>query len=102
MDALIALGTGASWISGPLSLVSGLGSYAGVSAMIMAIHLTGRYIEASAMGRASQAIRRLVQLGAKTAHLLVDGTEYEVPIARVRVDDILIVRPGERIPTDGG
>jgi Cu+-exporting ATPase len=101
MDALIAIGTGASWISGPLSLVTPLASYAGVSAMIMAIHLTGRYIEASAKGRASQAIRKLVQLGAKTAHLLADGHEYEVPLSQVKAGDVMLIRPGEKVPTDG-
>jgi len=101
MDVLISLGTAASWISGPLSLFTPLSSYAGVAAMIMAIHLTGRYIEATAKGRASQAIRKLLELGAKTAHLLVDGEEYEVPISQVKVGDIMVVRPGERVPTDG-
>ncbi len=101
MDALIALGTTASWLSGPLSFVLPVASYAGVSAMIMAIHLTGRYIEATAKGRASQAIRKLVQLGAKTARVLVDGQEFEVSVRQVRVGDVLVVRPGERIPTDG-
>jgi len=101
MDVLIAMGTAASWISGPLSFVAPLASYAGVSAMIMAIHLTGRYIEASAKGRASQAIRKLLQLGAKTAHILVDGQEYEVPLAQVKVGDVMLVRPGEKVPTDG-
>ncbi len=101
MDVLIALGTSASWLSGPLSLVTSVSSYAAVAAMIMAIHLTGRYVEASAKGRASQAIRRLLELGAKTAHVLIDGQEYEVPIAQVRVGDLLVVRPGEKVPTDG-
>jgi len=101
MDVLIAMGTAASWLSGPLSLFTPLASYAGVSAMIMAIHVTGRYIEASAKGRASQAIRKLVQLGAKTAAILVDGQEYEVPIAQVQVGDVMIVRPGAKMPTDG-
>ena len=101
MDVLIAMGTTASWISGPLSLAMPLASYAGVSAMIMAIHLTGRYIESRAKGRASQAIRKLIQLGAKTAHVLIDGVEYKVPIAQVKVGDVMVVRPGERIPTDG-
>ncbi|MGI6376662.1 MAG: heavy metal translocating P-type ATPase [Anaerolineae bacterium] len=100
MDVLIAVGTTASWISGPLSLFTALSSYSAVAAMIMAIHLTGRYIEASAKGRASQAIRKLAQLGAKTARLLVDGQEYEVPISQVRVGDVLVVRPGEKLPTD--
>jgi len=101
MDVLIALGTSASWLSGPLSMVTTISSYAAVSAMIMAIHLTGRYIEATAKGRASQAIRRLLELGAKTAHLLVAGQEFEVPVAQIKVGDILIVRPGEKVPTDG-
>ena len=101
MDVLIAMGTTASWLSGPLSFLLPLSSYAGVAAMIMAIHLTGRYIEASAKGRASQAIRKLLQLGAKTATVLVDGQEYEVPLAQVKVEDVLVVRPGAKIPTDG-
>jgi Cu+-exporting ATPase len=101
MDVLIAVGTAVAWVSGPVALFTPLSSYAAVSAMIMAIHLTGRYIEASAKGRASQAIRKLAQLGAKTARVLVDGQEYEVPIAQVRVGDVLVVRPGEKMPTDG-
>ncbi len=101
MDVLIALGTMASWVSGPLSLVTTVSSYAAVAAMIMAIHLTGRYVEATAKGRASQAIRRLLELGAKTAHLLIDGQEYEVPIAQVKAGDLIVVRPGEKVPTDG-
>ena len=101
MDVLIAMGTAASWISGPLSFVLSLSSYAGVAAMIMAIHLTGRYVEASAKGRASQAIRKLLQLGAKTAHLLIDGQEYEVPLSQVKVGDVMVVRPGEKVATDG-
>ncbi|HHX64526.1 MAG TPA: copper-translocating P-type ATPase [Chloroflexi bacterium] len=101
MDVLIAMGTTASWISGPLSLVMPVANYAGVAAMIMGIHLIGRYIEARAKGRASQAIRKLLQLGAKTAHLLVDGQEFEVPLAQVKVGDVMVVRPGEKIPTDG-
>ena len=101
MDVLIAMGTAASWASGPLSFALPVSSYAGVAAMIMAIHLTGRYIEASAKGRASQAIRKLLQLGAKTAFILIEGREYEVPLAHVKVGDVMIVRPGAKIPTDG-
>ncbi len=101
MDVLIAMGTAASWISGPLSLFTPLASYAAVSAMIMAIHLTGRTIEAMARGRASQAIRKLLQLGAKTAHVLLEGQEFEVPLSQVKVGDVMVVRPGEKVPTDG-
>jgi len=102
MDTLITLGTGVSLLTGPASFIShGIVNYAGVSAMIMAFHLTGRYVEESAKGRASQAIRKLLELGAKTARLLVDGAEVEVPIDRVAVGDVMFVRPGEKVPTDG-
>ncbi len=108
MDVLIAMGTLASLLTGPVALLSLLltgkaliANYAGVSAMIMAFHLTGRYVEASAKGRASQAIRRLLELGARTANVLVDGVERAVPIEAVQVGDTMVVRPGERVPTDG-
>ena len=67
MDVLIALGTGAAFITGSLRFFLPIASFAGISAMIMAFHLTGRYIESKAKGRASQAIRKLLELGAKTA-----------------------------------
>jgi Cu+-exporting ATPase len=101
MDTLIALGTGAALLTGPASFLLPVANYAGVAAMIMAVHLTGRYIEETAKGRASQAIRKLLELGAKTARVLIDGQEIEIPIEKVTVDDVLIVRPGEKMPTDG-
>jgi Cu+-exporting ATPase len=101
MDALIAMGTGASFLTGIATFFAPIPTYAGVAAMIMAFHLTGRYVEASAKGRASQAIRKLLELGAKTARILVDGSEREVPIDEVQVGDVMVVRPGEKIPTDG-
>jgi Cu+-exporting ATPase len=101
MDALIALGTGASFATGLLTFVLPVPTYAGVAAMIMTFHLTGRYVEATAKGRASQAIRKLLALGAKHARVLVDGVEREIPIEQVKVGDVMVVRPGERVPTDG-
>jgi len=101
MDALIAMGSGASFLTGVATFFAPIPSYAGVAAMIMAFHLTGRYVEASAKGRASQAIRKLLELGAKTARILVDGREREVSIDEVQVGDVMIIRPGEKIPTDG-
>jgi len=102
MDALIALGTGAAFITGPLKLAGmPIESFAAVSAMIMAFHLTGRYLEARARGRASQAIRRLLELGAKTARVEQMGQEIEIPIEQVKPGDLIIIRPGEKIPTDG-
>ena len=107
MDALIAMGTGASFITGIATFFAPIPTYAGVAAMIMAFHLTGRYVEASAKGRASQAIRKLLELGAKTARILAERMENgewrerEVPIDEVQPGDVMVVRPGEKIPTDG-
>jgi Cu+-exporting ATPase len=101
MDVLIALGTLTAFITGPAMFFSPILNYAGVSGMIMSFHLLGRYIEAKAKGRASQAIRKLLELEAKTARILVDGEEKEVPLDEVEVGNVMIVRPGEKIPTDG-
>ncbi len=101
MDALIAMGTGASFLTGIATFFAPIPTYAGVAAMIMAFHLIGRYVEASAKGRASQAIRKLLELEAKTARVLVDGVEREVDIEAVQVGDVMVVRPGEKILTDG-
>jgi Cu+-exporting ATPase len=101
MDTLIALGTGVSLLTGPAWFFTPVANYAGVSAMIMAFHLTGRYIEESAKGRASQAIRKLLELGAKTARIEREGIEVEIPIEEVKIADLMVVRPGEKIPTDG-
>lgn len=108
MDVLIALGTIASLITGLVSLGYLLGiiqstfySFAGIAAMIMAFHLTGRYIEAKARGRASDAITKLLTLEAKTARIIKNGMEEEIPVSELRIGDVMVVRPGEKIPTDG-
>ncbi len=107
MDVLIALGSGGALVTGVVAVLHDLGAapmlmnYAGVGAMIMAIHLTGRFIEAKARGRSSAAIQRLLSLEARTARVLRDEVEVAVPIADVRVGDVMIVRPGEKVPTDG-
>ncbi len=101
MDVLIALGTIAAVITGPLSLLITLSDFSGIAAMIIAFHLTGRYLESRAKGKASEAIRKLMNLGAKTAILWKDGIEYEIPAYKIKVGDLLIVKPGSKIPTDG-
>ena len=101
MDLLIAIGTGVAFLTGPAVFWTPIANYAGVAAMIMAFHLTGRYIEAMARGRASQAIKKLLELGAKTAVILVDGQEEEIAIERLKTGDIMLIRPGAKIPTDG-
>lgn len=101
MDVLIAMGTGAAFITGPFVFFTPMANYAGVAGMIMAFHLTGRYIEETAKGRASQAIKKLLEMEAKTATIIEDGKEKEVEIDQVQPDDIMLVKPGEKIPTDG-
>lgn len=101
MDVLIMMGTTVAFITGPAVFFTSIFSYAGMSAMIMAFHLTGRYFESKAKGRASQAIRRLLKLEAKSARILVNGEEKEVPIQEVKIGDVMVVRPGEKIPADG-
>ena len=102
MDVLIGMGTIASLFTGILRLAHfHIENYAGIAGMIMAFHLTGRYIETMSKGKASEAIRRLIQLGAKTARILADGLEKEIPVEQLKIGDVMIVKPGEKIPTDG-
>ncbi len=102
MDVLIALGTIAALVSGIAVLlglkVENLGRVAG---MLLAVYLTGRFLEARAKGKAADAIRKLMALGARTARILINDEEVEVPVNRLKPGDIMVVRPGEKIPTDG-
>ncbi len=101
MDTLIVLGSTVSFLTGPASFFFPIASYAGIAGMIMTFHLTGRYVEEKARGRASDAIRKLIRLGAKSARIERNGAEVEVPIEAVQPGDVMVVRPGEKIPTDG-
>ncbi len=101
MDVLIAMGTGAAFITGPAVFFTPLANFAGVAGMIMAFHLTGKYIEESAKGRASQAIKKLMELGAKKATIIEDNQEKEIKVDKLKPNDIMLVKPGEKIPTDG-
>ncbi|HEX2064973.1 MAG TPA: heavy metal translocating P-type ATPase, partial [Acidimicrobiales bacterium] len=104
MDTLIAIGTLAAFTFSAWQVVFGHAHsdhYFDTSALIIAFLLLGRYFEARAKGRASSAIRRLLELGAKQARVLVDGEERTVPVERVAVGDLVRVRPGEKIPVDG-
>ena len=109
MDVLIALGTTAAW--GYSAVVTFLplfgvpltdqGTYYDTAAVIIGLILLGKYFEELARGRAGDAIRKLMDLAPRTARVLRDGREEEVPVERVQVDDLVVVRPGERIPVDG-
>ena len=112
MDSLIALGTSAAYIYSfyaVILVVLGLDPngtyiyslYFETAAVIIALILVGKYLEAKSKGKTSEAIKMLMGLTPKTAIIEVDGVEEEVPISEVQVGDIVIVKPGEKIPVDG-
>ena len=102
MDVLIALGSLAALFTGIIKSYVDIHSFAGIAGMIMSFHLTGRYIETKARGRSSEAIQKLMNLGAKQAAVLDrEGNEVKVDVRSLVVDQIMIVRAGESIPTDG-
>jgi len=101
MDSLIALGTVVAYGTGILSYYMDVTSFAGVSGMIMTIFITGKYIESRAKGRASGEIKKLIEMGAKTAIVIRNKEEVEIPIEEVLMGDVMVIRPGEKIPTDG-
>jgi Cu+-exporting ATPase len=103
MDTLISLGTLAAWFWSAVVLVGGLDSdvYFEVAAVVTTLIVLGRYLEARAKGRSSEAIRKLLELGAKEARVLRGGNEILVPISAVEVGDLFVVHPGEKVATDG-
>ena len=103
MDTLISLGTLAAWLWSVVVLVGGLdaSTYFEVASVVTTLILFGRYLEARAKRRSSEAIRTLLDLGAKDVHVRRDGEELLLPIDQLRVDDLFVVRPGEKIATDG-
>ena len=102
MDVLIAMGSLAALSTGFLGFYFPLHSFAGIAGMIMAFHLTGRFIETRARGRSSESIRKLMDLEAKQA-LVVDGLGVEtvIDVRDLKIGQVMIVRAGENIPTDG-
>ncbi|MDQ3757062.1 MAG: heavy metal translocating P-type ATPase [Actinomycetota bacterium] len=104
MDTLVAVGTLAAFgYSAAVLLANPHGDlYFDVSAVVVAFLLLGRFLEARAKGRASTAIRRLLELGAKDARVVdASGAERSVPVDEVQVGDLLRVQPGEKVPVDG-
>jgi Cu+-exporting ATPase len=103
MDTLISMGTLAAWGWSTVVLVGGFAAstYFEAAAVITTLILLGRYLEARAKGRSSEAIRRLLELGAKEARVLRDGEEVLVPIEELVAGDMFVVRPGEKVATDG-
>jgi len=108
MNTLIAVGTSAAYLYSvaatflPQLFPTGLAEiYYDTSAIIIALILLGRFLEARAKGQTSEAIRKLMGLRARTARVIRDGQELHVPVEEVVVGDVVLVRPGEKVPVDG-
>ncbi|SMG51034.1 heavy metal translocating P-type ATPase [Dethiosulfovibrio salsuginis] len=102
MDVLVSLGALAAWSTALLGALGlNVSSFGAVGAMIVALHLTGRFIESHLRGRAAKEIRALVGIQAREARVLKDGLEMTLPIEALKEGMTLLVRPGERIPSDG-
>ena len=105
MDTLVSLGSTAAYILSVLATffpqVIGPVTFYDTTALIVTLIFLGKYLEARAKGQTNEAIRKLIGLQARTAHVMRDGQEVEIPIEQVKVGDELLVRPGEKIPVDG-
>jgi Cu+-exporting ATPase len=103
MDTLVSLGTLAAWGWSVVVLVAGLNAdvYFEVAGVITTLILLGRFLEARARRRSGAAIRALLELGAKEARVVREGAEVLVPVDQLQVGDVFVVRPGEKIATDG-
>jgi Cu+-exporting ATPase len=104
MDVLVALGSSVAYLFSLVVLMfrpEGQHVYFETSAVIITLIKLGKLLEARAKGRTGEAIRKLMGLRPKTARVVRDGAETDVPVEEVRVGDLVVVRPGERIPVDG-
>jgi Cu+-exporting ATPase len=104
MDVMYSMGVGSAYVASVLSTLGFLPKdylFYETAVLLLAFLLLGRTLEAIAKGRTSEAIKKLIGLQAKTAVVVRDGKEMEVPVEDVRVGDIVIVKPGEKIPVDG-
>ena len=105
MNLLYAVGIGSAYIFSSVHaffpLVSGFPTWFKAAALLVAFITLGRLMEALARGRTSEAVRRLMELKPRTARVVRDGSEVEIPADEVMVGDLVLVRPGEKIPVDG-
>ncbi len=101
MDVLVALGTSAAYFFSVYNITVGGDLYFETSAVLITLILLGKYLEEMAKGKTTEAISKLLNLSPKKATLLRDSKEMIVPINQVQKDDIILVKPGEKIPVDG-
>jgi Cu+-exporting ATPase len=101
MDVLVSLGSLPPFLIGLMGLFLPITTFIEMASTIMTFHLIGKYLESRAKGKASQAIKKLIDLGAKKAKIIVNGEEVEIFTKELSVGDVMVIRPGEKIPTDG-
>ena len=102
MDVLVSMGTSAAYFYSVYNLFNGIHEYYfEASAVVITLVLLGKTFEAIAKGKTSEAIEKLMKLQPETARVIKDGVEVDIPIEKVEVGDVIIVRPGEKIPVDG-
>ncbi len=101
MDTLVTLGSALPFFLSLPGFWFDVTTYVEMAASIMALHLVGRYLENKARGRASLAIKKLLALESKTAKIVENGQEKEVPVNELKVGQVMLIKPGEKIPTDG-
>ena len=101
MDVLVSIGTTAAYL---YSVYNGffagdaMNLYFEASAVVITLIMLGKYLEAVAKGKTSEAIKKLMGLRAKTARVVRDGREEDIPVENVVIGDIVVVRPGEKVP----
>ncbi|MFN4201287.1 heavy metal translocating P-type ATPase [Fervidobacterium gondwanense] len=101
MDTLILFGSVTAWLTTPLSYFMDIHAFGSIGAMIVSLHLLGRFIESYLRDRASKQVKELLALQSKDAQVITDKGEFTVPIEAIKEGHILLIKPGERIPTDG-
>ena len=102
MDVLVAMGTSAAYFFSIANMLTGDPHlYFETSAILITLIILGKFLEARAKGRTSEAIKALMGLQPKTARVIRDGVEREVPVDEVVLNDVILVRPGEKVPVDG-
>ena len=102
MDVLVSMGTSAAYFYSLYNLIRGVHEYYfEASAVVITLVLLGKTFEAIAKGKTSEAIKKLMGLQPKTARVIKDGIEVDTPIEKLEIGDIILVRPGEKVPVDG-
>ena len=101
MDTLISMGTLTAYFYSIWAMLNGMSVYFESAALIITLILLGKYFEAKSTGQAGEAMKKLMELGVKKARLISNGSEREVNISEIKIGDVILVKPSEKIPLDG-